>query len=296
MKLSNEKYWIWLSLALGYSNRKIKTLFEMYEDISDFYNGGEKEWKFCGIFSSSDLHNLQKTDLEIAEKIMERCDEYHYQLIAIDDERYPECLLNIYNPPAIWYVEGSLPDVDHILTIGIVGTRTASNYGLKNSYSIGYSLSKYGTITISGGALGIDCASHRGTLAANGVTICVLGCGINYPYLRQNADMRKAIALRGAVISEYPPDTPPMPYHFPARNRIIAALANGILIIESGKNSGSLITADCALDMGKELFALLGNNSPNNEGSNERIKEGTAIPITDFMDILIAFKERYEQA
>ena len=105
--------------------------------------------------------------------------------------------------------------------------------------------------------------------------------------------MRKAITKRGAVISEYPPDTPAKPYHFPARNRMIAALSQGVLIIESGKHSGSLITADFALEQGKELFALLGNNSSNNEGSNERIKEGTAIPVTDFMDIVLAFRGRY---
>ena len=105
--------------------------------------------------------------------------------------------------------------------------------------------------------------------------------------------MRDAITKDGAVISEYPPDTPPIGYQFPARNRIIAALSNGVLIIESGSKSGSLITANYALEMGKELFALLGNNSPQNEGSNARIKEGTAIPVTDFMDILSSFDNIY---
>ena len=105
--------------------------------------------------------------------------------------------------------------------------------------------------------------------------------------------MRDAITNDGALISEYPPDTPPIGYQFPARNRIIAALSNGVLIIESGIKSGSLITANYALEMGKELFALLGNNSPQNEGSNARIKEGTAIPVTDFMDILSAFDNIY---
>ena len=295
MSLSNKIYWIWLSQALGYCNRKIKALFELYKDISEFYEGGEKEWKFCGILSPNDISRLHKTKLDTAEKIITQCDELGYKTIAIDEEHYPQCLLHIYNPPAVLYICGTLPDVDRILTIGIVGTRTASNYGLQNSYKIGYSLSKYGVVTVSGGALGIDCASHRGALAANGVTVCVLGCGINYPYLQENASMRQLITMRGALISEYPPDTPAKPYHFPARNRLIAALSAGVLIIESGKNSGSLITADFALDMGKELFALLGNNSPNNEGSNERIKEGTATPITDFMDIISAFHERLEE-
>lgn len=296
MKQSNAQYWIWLTQALGYNNRKIKGLFELYEDIAAFYEGGEREWKLSGILNPADIQHLKNAKPEDAQPVLKKCSQYGYRVICIDDDAYPECLLNIYAPPAVLYVAGTLPDVDHVLTIGIVGTRTASNYGIRNSYKIGYSLSKYGICTVSGGALGIDCASHRGTLAANGVTVCVLGCGINYNYLRENAEMRRQITAKGAVISEYPPDTPPLPYHFPARNRIIAALSDGVLIIESGKNSGSLITADMALDMGKELFALMGNNSPNNEGSNERIKEGTALPITDFMDIIIAFKEKYEQS
>lgn len=293
MKLSNAVYWIWLSQVLGYNNPKYKMLYELYDDISEFYAGGQKEWKLSGLLKTSEIDALKKASFSEAEKLVERCDKMGYRLICLDDREYPECLRSIYAPPALLYVEGNLPDVDNVLTIAIVGTRRASNYGVSNSYKIGYSLSKYGVYTVSGGALGVDCASHRGTLAADGVTICVLGCGINYRYLMENAGMRHAITKNGAVISEYPPDTPPKPYHFPARNRIIAGLSQGVVIIESGKNSGSLITADFALEMGRELFALLGNNSANNEGSNDRIKEGTAIPITDFMDIITAFEGRY---
>ena len=150
-----------------------------------------------------------------------------------------------------------------------------------------------GVTVVSGGALGVDCASHRGSLAADGVTICVRGCGINCNYLHENEQMRRAITKRGAVISEYPPDETPRNYYFPARNRIISALSDGVLVIEAGAKSGSLITANLALEQGKEVFALLGNNSPQNEGSNGRIKEGSAIPVTDFMDILNAFDNLY---
>ena len=201
--------------------------------------------------------------------------------------------MNIYAPPAVIYIEGNLPDIDNRLSIGIVGTRRATKYGLDNSYKIGYALSKYGVTIVSGGALGVDCASHRGSLAADGVTVCVRGCGINCEYLKENAEMRRAITKRGAVISEYPPDEEPKKYYFPARNRIISALSDGVLIIEAGKISGSLITANLALEQGKEVFALMGNNSPQNEGSNNRIKEGSAIPVTDFMDILNAFDNLY---
>lgn len=290
---SNAKYWIWLTLALGYNTPKVKRIAKLYSDISLFYQGGKKEWRFCGILSDSDIEKLSKATLEKAQKIIDRCNELKYSVLAIDDESYPLCLFNIDAPPAVIYISGTVPDIDNRLSIGVVGTRRATDYGLKNSYKIAYALSKYGVTVVSGGALGVDCASHRGSLAADGVTICVRGCGINCNYLHENEQMRRAITKRGAVISEYPPDETPRNYYFPARNRIISALSDGVLVIEAGAKSGSLITANLALEQGKEVFALLGNNSPQNEGSNGRIKEGSAIPVTDFMDILNAFDNLY---
>ena len=287
----NAVYWIWITQAIGYNSPKAKRLAELYPDVSQLYLRGEREWRLSGVFGASDIANLRSNPIENAQRVIDRSLQLGYSVISIDDiEEYPRSLYHIYAPPAVLYVSGKLPDLDDRLAVGIVGTRTASRYGVENSYKIAYSLSKYNVPIISGGALGVDCASHRGALAADGVSVCVRGCGINCSYLRENADMRRAITKRGAVISEYPPDEQPRSYYFPARNRIIAALSDGVVIIESGIRSGSLITADLALEMGKELFALLGNNSPNNEGSNKRIKEGTAIPITDFMDIIAAFE------
>lgn len=289
----NASEWIWLTQALGYNNHKLFKLYELYADIKEFIDGGEREWRFSGILSSNDIEKLKQTDTVVSHLILERCKFFDYSVITIDDEQYPDKLRHIYAPPAVLYAEGQLSALHMPLTIGVVGTRTASSYGTTNSYKFGYALSKSGVATVSGGALGVDCACHRGSLAANGVTVCVRGCGINHPYLIENAKMRQAITQRGAVISEYPPDDAPKPYHFPARNRIIAGLCDGLLVIEAGEKSGSLITVNLALDMGKEIFALLGNNSPQNKGSNERIKEGTAIPVTDFMDILAAFNNRF---
>lgn len=293
MTSDNAKYWIWLTQALGYNNPKFGKLRELYSDISELYDGGEKEWKFSGILSVADIDKLKKTPLESADKILSDCRFFNYSVISIDDEYYPAKLRNIYSPPAVIYVWGNTDIFDNRLVIGIVGTRSASSYGTRNAYQFGYALAKCGVATISGGALGVDCASHRGSLAADGVTICVRGCGINHNYLPGNENMRSKITEKGAVISEYPPYTDPLPYHFPARNRIIAALCDGLLIIESGEKSGSLITANLAVEMGKEVFALLGNNSPRNKGSNARIKEGSAIPVTDFMDILAEFDNLY---
>lgn len=285
----NARYWIWISKALGYNNIKVKRICELYNNISDFVGGGEKEWKHCGIFTPNEMKKLANTKLAVADEIIKRCNELNYSIISIDDEQYPDRLKNIDTPPAVLYVNGCLPDFDERLSIAIVGTRRATRYGTDNSYKFAYALAKYSVVVVSGGALGVDCASHRGALSANGITVCVLGCGINYKYLSENEGMRNAIAQSGAVISEYAPDEPPLRYNFPARNRIISALSDGLVVMEAGEKSGSLITARTAIDQGKEVFALLGNNSPQNEGSNSLIKNGLAHPVTDFMDVLNEF-------
>ena len=289
----NAEYWIWITLAVGYNNPKIKRISEIYTDVGKFYCGGEKEWRFCVFFTSRDIERLSCTKLSDAKNIIDRCNQLGYSVISIDDDSYPKCLYNIASPPAVLYVSGKLPDIDNQFSIGIVGTRRATQYGIKNSYKFAYALAKYGTVVVSGGALGVDGASHRGALAADGITVCVRGCGLNCRYLSENADIRRTIPQKGAVISEYPPDETPRRYYFPARNRIISALSDGVLIIESGAKSGSLITADFAVEQGKDVFALLGNKSPQNEGSNNRIKEGSAIPVTDFMDILNEYDNLY---
>ena len=250
----NACYWIWITLSIGYNNPKVKRISEMYSDVSAFYYGGISEWRLCGIFSQKDLERFSSTGLDDAKKIVDRCIECNYSILCIDDELFPKCLYNIECPPALIYINGVMPDIDNTFSIGIVGTRRATKYGIENSYRFAYALSKYGTIIVSGGALGVDGASHRGALATDGITICVRGCGLNCSYLRENSDIRSTIPKRGAVITEYPPDETPRNYYFPARNRIIAALSDGLLVMEAGKKSGSLITANLAAEQGKTFL------------------------------------------
>jgi DNA processing protein len=284
--MNNNRYWIWLSLALGYCNNKIKLLYEIYEDISDFYNGKEFEWILSGIFNSKEIGKLNSTSIETADKIINRCIEINQQIISIDNERFPERLRRISNPPAVLYVQGYFPRMDNLLSIAVVGTRKATEYGRKVAYSISYNLSKCKVTIVSGGALGIDSCAHTGALNANGITVSVLGCGINYPYLTKSEPMRKAITANGCLVSEYPPDTEALAYNFPARNRIISALSSGVLVVEAGKKSGSLITANLALEQNKDVFAVMGNiTSIYSEGTNQLIKDG-AVPVTSFKDIL----------
>ncbi|MBQ4129286.1 MAG: DNA-processing protein DprA [Ruminococcus sp.] len=287
------KYFVWLSLALGTSNPKQKRVFELYDSIVDFYNGGIYEWRLSGIFTEKELTLLSNTKLSDAQNIIGKCKLLNHTVICFDDELYPQKLYNIYDPPCVLYVWGNMPNLDNVLSIAMVGTRNATQYGVMTSHVLSASLSKLGVVIVSGGALGIDSASHIGTLEANGTTVCVLGCGINYRYLMSNASLRKNIASSGAVISEYPPDTQSFPSNFPVRNRIISGLCDGVVVVEADEKSGSLITVKHALEQGREVFAVMGNiNSRYSSGTNKMIKDG-ATPVTSYIDIIEAF-ERYQ--
>ncbi len=283
------KFWVWLTLAIGVNNPKQKRIFDTYDSIVDFYNGGIYEWRLSGVFSEKELNSLQNTKLTDATAVLDTCKKLGYDIICIDDPQYPEKLRSIYAPPCVLYVWGKLPDFDNRLSIAMVGTRNATQYGVMASHVLSSSLAKLGAIVVSGGALGIDSASHTGALEAGGTTVCVLGCGIDYRYLMSNAAMRKNIASTGAVISEYPPGTNPFPGNFPVRNRIISGLSDGIIVVEADEKSGSLITVNHALEQGREVFAVMGNiNSRYSTGTNKMIKDG-ATPVTSYLDVIEAF-------
>lgn len=204
--------------------------------------------------------------------------------ITIGDEAYPENLMHIYGKPQTLYVLGNEKLLD-AQSIAIIGCRKASDYGLKNAYKFGYELAKEGICVVSGFARGIDSYAHKGALAAKGATIAVLGCGLDVVYPPENVDLYKQIVMNnGAIITEYPLGSRPEKHHFPARNRIISGLSDGVLVVEAKERSGTLITVEYALEQGKNVYAIPGNiTSQNSYGTNELIKEG-AIPITKIED------------
>lgn len=285
------RLWVWLSLALGVDNPKQKRVYDTYNSISKFYEGGIYEWRLCGIFSDKELDALTSVRMTDAQKVIDDCTRLGYDIVCFDDEEYPQKLKDIYAPPCVLYVWGKLPDFDNSLSIAMVGTRNATQYGVMTSHVLSASLSKLGVIIVSGGALGIDTASHIGALEAGGTTVCVLGCGIDHRYLMSNAQLRKNIAQTGAVISEYPPGTKSFPHNFPVRNRILSGLSDGVVVVEADEKSGSLITVNHALEQGREVFAVMGNiNSRYSTGTNKMIKDG-ATPVTSYLDIIEAFPQ-----
>lgn len=199
------------------------------------------------------------------------------QFITFHDKAYPDSLKYIPDAPLLLYVKGEIMDIDRY-AVAVVGSRRATEYGMRAAETISYKIASYGLTVVSGMARGIDSASHRGALKAKGRTIAVLGSGIDVPYPSENRGLMNAIASSGAVISEFPVGTEPYKENFPRRNRIISALSLGVLVVEATVDSGSLITVGYALEQGKEVFALPGNiTSRNSKGTNNLIKNGAKL-------------------
>lgn len=217
-------------------------------------------------------------------------DDLGVRILLFCDEDYPPSLKNIYRPPAVLYVKGHLPEVSR-LSIGIVGSRKATAYGKNVAYTMAKALSEEGCCIISGLAKGIDGNAHQGAIEARGGTIAVLGCGIDKVYPRANEQIYAAILAHpdGAIISEWPLGAAALSWHFPQRNRIIAGLSEGVLVVEAAKKSGSLITASLALELGKEVFAIPGLiTSPESVGCHRLIKDGAKL-VAQPSDILDEF-------
>lgn len=284
--MDNTVYWIWLQQALKPGSSKVKIINHFYKNIKDFYDGKEREWRLCGCFTNKEISALCDSSLEEAEKTFGLSQNLGYKIICICDEEYPNLLRHIDNPPALLYVKGDISFLNSVKSIGIVGTRKASEYGLAMAHDLSHDLALNNVAVISGGALGIDSAAHQGALDAGGKTVAVLGCGINYPYLLGNLKLRNEISNSGAVISEYPPNFPSKPFTFPIRNRIISGISSGIVVIEAGKKSGSLITANLANNQNRDVFVVpVNKESKNSEGSFSLIEDG-AMVVASVQDIL----------
>ena len=212
--------------------------------------------------------------------------------ISIDSKKYPQKLRNIYDPPKKLYVLGN-KELLNKFGIAIVGSRQATQYGKMNSYNVAKELSKNGVVIISGLAVGIDSYSHWGAIKAfdmnwnSAGTVAVLGSGIDNIYPKENIKLAKNIIKSGGcIISEYSIGTKPERLHLPQRNRIISGISNGVLVVEATKKSGALITADFAIEQGKDVYAIPGDiNRKESEGCNELIKDG-AILVTSYKEIL----------
>lgn len=279
-------YWLWLQYALKPAG-DTKPLLAEYGTAERFYQAGESEWEsYFGRKIHAFRRCLQKTPEDFAE-VTEFCDKHSLHIITPDDAYYPKNLLDIVNYPAVLFVRGDVECLISEMPFGVIGSRTPSLYGENAAKEIVASLSEYGAVTVSGGALGIDSIAHKAAIESGGKTVLVMGCGHGYDYLRENSELRKSVTNHGACISEYAPFTPVTPETFPGRNRIISGMSKAVVIIEAAERSGTFNTANHTKRQGRKLFVLPGDiNSGNFAGSNRLITEG-ATAVFSGEDILV---------
>lgn len=286
-----EKYLVWLS-SIGIGEKRLNLLLNKFHSLEEIWLAKEEQLiEVEGIGKGVVEKIVNKNYKKEIDSYIEKMKKAQIFIITKEDTRYPKKLKNIYEKPLVLYVKGNI-NILNEFSIAVIGCRECSSYGKDISKSIGYSLAKYNINVISGMARGIDTYSHIGCINGNGQTIAVLGNGVDYIYPRENIGIyNKILETNGAIISEYIIGTEPNRMNFPARNRIISGLSDGVIVVEAKEKSGTLITVDFALEQGKNVFTVPGNiTSVNSFGTNNLIKEG-AKPITCIDDIL----EEYAQ-
>ncbi|MFH1515999.1 MAG: DNA-processing protein DprA [bacterium] len=270
--------------------RNFRMLFSHFKSLERIYNATEDMLNGVPGLAKQSVAALLRIRSKYKPGMgMERLQGKNVRLVTFWDEDYPDKMREIELPPPLLYVKGEIK-YDFDLSVAIVGTRQTGNYGLDQSHRFGKKLAHLGFTIISGGAAGIDSKAHVGALESDGRTFAVFGCGIDISFPQNHEKLFDRITKNGALISEFPPGSPPEPYRFPLRNRIIAGMSRGVLVVQAPKKSGALITSEYANEMGREVMAIPGPvNNPKSEGSNQLICDGaTMVQSPD--DILNIYK------
>ncbi|HHU74987.1 MAG TPA: DNA-protecting protein DprA [Clostridiales bacterium] len=300
--MNQEQYNYWISNIPNIGPKKIELLLQYFESPQGVFHASKQELeKFQEIvkeagykkFSSTDVDSIIKSrDKEKIKDNYAKLEKDGIYFVSKEDNRYPKKLKEIYGAPFALYMKGNLYD-DKRKSIAIVGSRECSPYGREMARYLSSEVAARGITVISGLARGIDTYAHQGALSVDGNTYAILGCGVDICYPRENFKWYMKMQEKGGIISEYPPKTAPLAYHFPMRNRIISGLSDGILVIEAKEKSGSLITVDMGLDQGKNVYALPGRATDRlSEGCNNLIKMGAKL-VTSPGDILEDFIPKY---
>ncbi|MGD9503367.1 MAG: DNA-processing protein DprA [Syntrophobacteraceae bacterium] len=273
--------WLTLALTPGLGNRSILRLVKRFGSPEAALNASEKELEAVAGLRGKALAALARKETTIPpQKEWEAIQRQGFRLLCLDDPEYPANLAAIPDPPAILYISGA-PEPRDLVSVSVVGSRAASPAGIVFTEGLCRDLAARGVVIVSGMAVGIDAAAHRGAVKAGGRTLGVLGCGLDVDYPRANGELKKRIAENGVLYSEFPLGTPPAPGHFPMRNRIISGLGLGVVVVEAANKSGSLITARLALEQGREVFAVPGQaRSFRSVGTHQLLREGAKLVET----------------
>ncbi|MBQ8371887.1 MAG: DNA-processing protein DprA [Clostridia bacterium] len=271
-------YWIWLSLACTPGSPTFGRLIGAFADAKDIYDASESEIRRTVGSRVSDCTALANKELGRAKEILEFCLTKKVGIVTYADENFPESLRRIPTPPVLLYYRGVLPDFKRYFGCAIVGTRSLTNYGRTNAFKLGYDMASAGATVVSGMAVGIDGVAHAGALAAGGVTVAVLGSGIDVCYPSDHVTLARGIVKNGCVMTEYAPGTKPLRYNFPCRNRLISGLCTATAVVEGREKSGSRSTAKHAEEQGRAVYAFPGNiGSETSQLTNLLIKNGARL-------------------
>ena len=291
--MSALKYWLWLTELRGLKNQTRLALLRHFGTPEDVFYADAGEILLTEGITREQAAILEDHRLDTADRVLADCQRLDLRLLTIQDAEYPGRLKNIYDPPCLLYVKGRLPAFDEEVAVAVVGTRDATPYGISSAEKLGYGLTKGGAVVVSGLAKGIDAAATRGALRAGGVTVGVVGNGLDVHYPYESRYLYEDVAAAGVLLSEYAPGTEPAKNHFPARNRILSGLSLATLVVEAPERSGALITADTAVEQGRDVFAVPGPiDAPNSVGCNRLIREG-AVLTADAWDLLQEYEARF---
>ena len=284
-----EQYWIWLSSVEGIGPKRFYQLLSIYEDARSVWDalgasGAPDGMKFLGRPAMQALRDAR--DEGYFYRLFDQLERLEIRAVTRISEGYPARLTSIYDPPPTLYVRGAC-DLDAERMIAVVGSRRCTRDGQRAAREIARGLAEADVTVVSGMARGIDTHAHEGALSADGRTVAVLGCGVDVCYPPENEGLlRQILDTGGAVLSEYTPGTLPLPGNFPQRNRIISGLCEGVLLVEGAKKSGAMITVNCALEQGRDVFAVPGSlYSPLSAAPNRMIVDGAA-PVLSPWEIL----------
>jgi DNA processing protein len=288
--------WIALNMIRGIGPRTANQLLEQFGTPAQIFAASRLALEKFGLKPNTIQELHDSSILEKANAEIERLEALHACVITLEDEDYPALLREIHDPPIALYVRGDLPKAYAQPCLAVVGSRRCSTYGVNTAQMLARDLAAHGLTIVSGMARGIDAAAHRGALEAAGQTIAIVGTGLETTYPKEHQGLEAEIMVQGAVISEFPLGTPPLPQNFPYRNRILSGLCFGVLVVEAAEHSGSLITARLAYEQGREVFAVPGNiTSQTSFGPNYLIKDGAKL-VQQWRDVVeelpLALKEK----
>ncbi len=286
-------HWIWLATRPSLSDRAKAALVEQFQDAEDLYFADTESYAQVDFLTDEGCKALQDKDLKEAQQILDTCTKKNIHILTWRDAGYPARLKNISDPPVVLYYKGRLLDFDGLPLIGIVGTRKASAYGLTVAKRMGYQIASCGGVVVSGMAYGIDGVATAGALSSGSPAIGVLGCGADIVYPTSNRPLYADVEKNGCLLTEFPPGTPPHGWNFPKRNRIISGLCCGVLVVEAPRKSGALITAQQALEQGRDVFVVPGNIDVDScTGSNALLRDG-AVAVSSGWDVLEEYEAQF---